>query len=106
MQSNNANWNTAKMSANNGVDYCGAETLTPAKYAGSERWFGFWVNAECSVSALTLKDKNGTTISFTPTWVGKTLSAGAYISFGIYQNEPLYCTSITNDSGSIILLLD
>lgn len=88
-----------------GCDYATTGTVTPSAL-GSGRWFGFVVNETAVIASMTLKNAAGTTVSFSPTWLTKSLAAGQYVSFGVYRGEKLYCTSIVVTSGSVLLYID
>jgi hypothetical protein len=102
MNAKNESHNTAFLRGGDGVDYCGAATLS----SGFNRWNSLVVNEAAVISAATFKDKEGAAVSFTPTWLNVTLSAGAFIPFGLVNEAEIFCTSITVTSGSVLLYKD
>lgn len=100
--------NTAQMLGTKGCDYLTTGSLTFVNDVNNKGWYGFQVNETAVVSAVTFKDKDGTTVSFTPTWLSKSLSAGAWIPAGksSYAGRFVWMTAVTVDSGSILLYRD
>lgn len=110
MRTHNERLQLARATGATGFDYCGAETLaytaSAAKSSDSEGWYAFVVNEDAVVSAVVFKDRDGATLTVTPTWLNHTLAAGAYCPAGFISGEDAYISSITVDSGSILLYAD
>ncbi len=101
----------ARATGNSGCDYLTTGTLTYATQwptNTSKGWYAFVVLAAATVTAVTLKDRGGNTLtpSQTTTWLNVELAAGAYIPAGFVGGEDAYVSAITLSGGSIILYLD
>lgn len=110
MKTNNERLAVARAIGMQGCDYLGTGTLayTSSVFAGGESqgWYGFWVGTAATVTAVTLKDRSGNTLTATPTWLNVSLPAGAFIPAGVKDAKDAYISSITTSGGAIILYCD
>ncbi len=104
MKTYNERLNTAKAVGGNGVDYL----ATGSDYydGGGMGWYGFVVNEDAVVGAVEIYDNQGSAVSLTPSWIGKTLAAGMFIPFGVHLTNDIYAKGIAVTSGSILLYRD
>jgi hypothetical protein len=107
MESRNADYNTAYMRGSDGVDYLGAGTLNTNK-----RWNAIVINEDAVITSGVFVRKDKTTvITYSPTWLGVTLAAGAFIPLPFMEveagvEEQVYCKGLTVASGSVLLYID
>jgi hypothetical protein len=107
MDTKNCDYNTAYSRGGDGVDYAGAGTLSTEK-----RWNCFVVNEDAVITSGVFVRKDKTTVvTYSPSWLGKTLTAGAFIPLPLMEVEPgveefIYCKTIVVASGSILLYID
>ena len=94
--------NTARIIANNGVDFIEDTAI----HTGV--WCGFMPhNTGCIVAAVTRTDYEGNVVTEVPSWVGTTLDLDNYIPAGLANNlGQAFITSITLTSGACTLLRD
>lgn len=101
----------ARAVGNSGCDYLTTGSLTYATQwptSKSYGWYAFVVAEAATVTAVTLKDRDGNTLTTdeTITWLNVSLPAGSFIPAGFVTGEDAYISSITLSGGKIILYLD
>jgi len=111
MRSPDERLSTARAVGNSGADYLAAGTLTYATQwpdNDSKGWYAFVVAEEATLTAVTLVDRQGTTLtpSSTTTWLNVALPVGMYIPAGFVKGKDAYISAITLSGGKIALYLD
>ena len=100
MKTYNVDVNTARMMANNGIDFI----ENTSKHTGV--WCGFVPHSEgCKVSAIKIVNASGDEKT-NPTWVATTANLESYISAGLVNGQQGFITEITLSEGAAHLLID